>query len=50
MDHVTEHVAAHPYYLQGVKDERERLLSDPDIYRLLRERWLVSKIMKPEPK
>jgi len=26
MDRVTEHVAAHPYYLKGVADERERII------------------------
>lgn len=26
MDRVTEHVAAHPYYLQGIADERKRIV------------------------
>ena len=26
MDRVSEHVAAHPYYLQGVGDERARVM------------------------
>ena len=27
MDRVSEHVAAHPYYLQGVADERARVVT-----------------------
>ena len=27
MDRVTEHVAAHPYYLQGIADERARVVT-----------------------
>jgi len=32
----------------GAVEERDRLLADPELYRQLRERWLVSRLMKPE--
>lgn len=43
--HIPEDICAR---CKGVAEERERLLSDPELYRKLRERWLVSKMWKSE--